>query len=150
MKLLITRCSKNKFDVENKRAIDVYKGANFVKLRRFYPISGLDVRIISAKYGLITPETIISKYDVTIRKLSTENRDILSKKVTRNVEILLKNNYDMIFLDLGKDYLDIINLDLSKYPIVKENRSIGYQLHTLEVFLESFNNNTMKDFEQIE
>lgn len=147
MKLLIMRCSKRKFNVENKRAIEVYDGTNFRILRKFYPIPDLDVRIISAKYGMISPETIISDYNVTIPKLSESEKEDLSVRVTKDVAYLLEYNpYDEIFLDLGKDYLDIIGIDFSRYNTIKEYGGIGKQLLALSNFLQSFRS-SMKDFE---
>lgn len=147
MKLLLIRCSKKKFPVENKRAIEVYDGTNFRILRKFYPISDLDVRIISAKYGMISPETIISDYNVTIPKLSESEKEDLSVRVTKDVAYLLEyNKYDEIFLDLGQDYLDIIGIDFSRYNTTKEYGGIGKQLLALSNFLQSFRG-SMKDFE---
>ena len=65
--LLILSCSNKKDGADGTmRAFDRYTGGNFDVLKKakregYFP-PNLDILILSAKYGLITPDTLIEYY----------------------------------------------------------------------------------------
>lgn len=150
--LLLIRCSKRKFKRNDVRAIDLYDGGNFRILRKYYPIETIDVMIISAKYGLISPEDKISYYNVTVKDLSKNEKEKLSKNIMEKLNIFLKDNsiiYDKIFFDLGNDYMSLIkDYDFSSYDIIREDGGIGKKLKKLKQFLENNSKGNIIDFEE--
>jgi len=113
-KLLIISCSAKKIYVRKpKPALLVYDGPIYRMLRKiildnknFNNINNLDIRIISANYGLITPETQIEYYDLKVNK---DNLNDLNKKVLTSLKQLFQNNnYSEIFINLGSDYREVI------------------------------------------
>jgi len=108
-KLLIISCSakKKKFN-HPAPALEVYDGPIFRLLRKNLrnKLSNIHITIISAKYGLILPETRISYYDKIISK--KEICEWNGKIVNLLGDLIWKNNYSEIFICLGKNYLGVI------------------------------------------
>lgn len=79
--LLIMMCSKSKRKLQNSPAIDVYNGTRYMMLRKRRP-DDLRILIVSAKYGLIEPDTEISWYDkiMTREKAQDELKEIQKMK----------------------------------------------------------------------
>jgi hypothetical protein len=115
-KLLIISCSARKKKLQHVApAVEVYDGPFFRVLRKMKankkcPL--FHIRIISAKYGLITPNTPIGYYDQRITK---KNPPEWSKMVLNSLKLLIrKNNYSEIFVCVGKDYLSAMG-EIEKY-----------------------------------
>ena len=79
--LLIMMGSKSKRKLQNSPAIDVYNGTRYMMLRKRRP-DDLRILIVSAKYGLIEPDTEISWYDkiMTREKAQDELKEIQKMK----------------------------------------------------------------------
>lgn len=109
-KLLIISCSARKKKLSHPApALEVYDGPIFKLLRKnINPrLHNVDVRIISAKYGLITPKTCIMYYD---KLISRKEAHEWNGKIVKSLKTLIqKNNYSEIFICLGKRYLPVIN-----------------------------------------
>lgn len=111
--LLIITCSKAKNNLQNSPAIEVYNGNKYRILRKRQP-KDLKIVIISAKYGMITPETRISWYDQLMTKSRAyELREPVSSKLT---EVIKENHFESIYLDLPDPYL--LTLDLSTAALI--------------------------------
>jgi hypothetical protein len=110
-KLLIVSCSKRKKRFQHPApAIEVYDGPVFRVLRSKLKDKknlNLHIRIISAKYGLITPETPIRYYNQRLSKDTIREWNGRFCALLRG--LLHKNNYSEIFVCLGNDYLLAIN-----------------------------------------
>lgn len=110
-KLLLISCSAKKKKFQHLApAIEVYDGPLFRmlrKIKRSRKCPHLHVKIISAKYGLITPSTLINYYDkrITKEELLERNSALLSSLIT----LFRVYNYSEIFICLGKDYLSAIS-----------------------------------------
>ena len=61
-KLLIVSCSKIKKNLKQGPAVNIYDGPYYRILRKSN-LSNIDVKIISAKYGLIDSNSLISPYE---------------------------------------------------------------------------------------
>ena len=103
--LLIVSCTATKdprpgtMSAFNRYNFDVLKKA---KREGYYP-PNLDLLILSAKYGLITPDTPIADYDcVMIGDRARELQQRVSAKLDRH---LLQKDYQEIFVNLGANYL---------------------------------------------
>lgn len=135
--LLILPCSKRKKRISNAYAIDLYDGPFYRMIRKNKP-ENLDILIISAKYGLIRYNEKISDYEqiMTVERVEELANDIYVKLK----EILKMNNYDHIFINLGKTYaltLERSKTMLSRYNVYWANGQIGERLHQLKNWLES-------------
>lgn len=102
--LLIISCSqrKNKFRGEVK-AWDLYDGVIYRLLKKNkIDFNKFEIKIISAKYGLITPSSKIKHYD----QLMTPKRAIeLKSSVAPKINRLINSNFHKIIFCLGKNYL---------------------------------------------
>lgn len=123
--LVITSCSKRKKtdDPEMEMpAEDLYQGRLVQNTRDLCMEAGWDHRIISAKYGLIKPDDVISTYEQTLN--SKEESDELRSEVLPGLAEIL-GDYDHILVMAGKHYRRIIEplydnrfhfLDSAGYP----------------------------------
>ena len=106
--LLILSCSKKKKNLSRARAVDIYDGPSFRILRHHFPMN-LDALVLSAKYGLIEGSTLISPYDL---KMTLDVANEMRSKVTKNlIHLIINNNYQKIAINLGKTYMQAIDLD---------------------------------------
>jgi cytoplasmic iron level regulating protein YaaA (DUF328/UPF0246 family) len=113
--LLIVACSHRKrSDPGLLPAIELYDGVNFRVLRRaqregYWP-KNLDVLILSAKYGLLKPNTLIEDYDL---RMTLERAMALQPQVGADLDRYLeRTSYSEVFVNLGKIYK--VALDSSK------------------------------------
>ena len=106
--LLVQSCSATKNQVtEPTRALDVYDGYFFriIKKAKREEVfeSDIDICILSAEYGLIDAEDVITTYD---RRMTPSRAEELRDSVTNSIHKRIKENrYDRIVLNLGKEYL---------------------------------------------
>ena len=119
--LLIIPCSKRKASLPKVRvpAIDLYDGPFYRIIRKTFRERGkpdnLDIMILSAKYGLIDYEKIITTYDqIMTREMAISMSDTVYEIFTN---IIKRNNYKEIMINLGEKYMlalskshDILNV----------------------------------------
>ena len=138
-KLLIISCSakKKKFS-RPAPAFEVYDGPIFRLLRKNLrsQSSKIDIIIISAKYGLITPRTRISYYDKLISK--KEAYEWNGRIVGSLRDLIQKNNYSEILVCLGKRYLPVIDGLEKQIPedckLLYVNGRIGERMQKLKAW----------------
>ena len=136
-KLLIVSCSKIKKNLQQGPAIEIYDGP-YYRLLRKSDLSNTDVKIISAKYGLIDSDTPISPYE---QRMTRKVAKLLVPTVSEGVlEALSSSKYSDVLLELGKDYLNTVQVDWDKFPnkrITIDRNPIGIRLHNLKKWLQS-------------
>ncbi len=139
-KLLVISCSKAKKDLVNKPAIEIYDGPSFRILRKSY-LTDKDILIISAKYGIINSDFLISTYE---QRMTPHRAKELSYEISNRIDVALSSGlYNEVFFELGKDYLDSVKIDPSKYQHLKikfDSGSIGVRLHNLKAWLDEGKN----------
>ena len=114
-RLLIVPCAKTKVKTMEKiQAYRLYNGPVYNMLRKyqinFSNNDGLDIFILSAKYGLIEPTKRISYYD---QKMNPSRVDDLQADCNKKLaEIISKKPYSDIIVNLGKDYYPALSLTL--------------------------------------
>jgi len=143
--LLIISCSKTKHKLNRIIAIDLYNGMYYKVLRKNFNLKdnkNLDILILSAKYGLIDSNEIIDYYDqVMTSKRAEELKDGVKLKLK---EVLNNNNYDEIFITMGKTYKEAFDGEcrelLQKYNTHWIEGMIGERLQQLKKWLISINN----------
>jgi hypothetical protein len=109
-RLLILGCSKRKkFNEGLLPAIDRYDGPAYRVLHSYLKQSlslPVDLRILSAKYGLIPASYCLPYYDFRMTK---EQSGKLRYQVTTELEAILNSKtYANLLMCLGKDYLEAI------------------------------------------
>ena len=156
-RLLILSCSDRKNDVapdspqqlfdfmttrraRSPAAWDVYDGVAFRVVKRcqregtFPP--DVDIVILSAKYGLITPEREITHYDLKMTPELAGRQRATNVRLLR--EMLRERTYREIFLMMGRTYLQALEpLDewVGGVKIIHEPADIGVMLGKLKAWL---------------
>jgi cytoplasmic iron level regulating protein YaaA (DUF328/UPF0246 family) len=110
--LLIQSCSATKQNVETAvPALDLYDGYFFriinkaLRAGQFRP--GLDIIIISAKYGVVEPDEEIRYYD---QRMDTERAKELNDEVINTIAShVTQEGYEKVWINLGKDYLPAVD-----------------------------------------
>jgi len=109
-RLLLLSCSqRKKFNEGLLPAIDRYDGPAYYVLRRYLRQNStlsVDVRILSAKYGLIPANYYLPYYD---RRITKEQSHKLHHQVITELETILSSkSYTNLLICLGRDYLEAI------------------------------------------
>lgn len=156
-RLLILSCSDRKNDVapdspqqllsfmttrraRSLAAWEIYAGVAFQVVKRcqregaFPP--DVDIRILSAKYGLITPEREITHYDLRMTRELAERQQAGNLRLL--CELLRRQAYREIFLMMGRTYLQALEpLDEWRggVKIIHEPAYIGVMLGKLKAWL---------------
>ncbi len=107
-RLLIVSCSarKNQFDTPHPAWL-VYDGVAFRSLKKIeregkWP-KDLDVLILSAEFGLISPDFLICNYD---RSMTSERADEIAGSVARELEKQFEETrWSVVVLGMGQTYL---------------------------------------------
>lgn len=141
--LLIIPCSKRKIYTSEGRvpALALYDGPFYRIIRKMFRERGksdfLDIMILSAKYGLITPEKLINYYECPMtrdmaKRLNGELTDKLSS-------IVKSGNYEEIFLNLGKLYCEAVrgweNFTETRAKIIYAEGGIGKRARQMRKWL---------------
>lgn len=105
MRLLIISCSKKKrSSLAPCKALDLYDGPSYRIIRKMVREKilpqGLDIYIVSGRYGLIKSNEIIDDYDMTISDKVVEESNSREK-----MSDLLSRGYEDVFVNMGKQYL---------------------------------------------
>lgn len=134
-KIALVSCTKLKQSFECK-AQDMYmlstlfkKITGYIKQHSFY-----DWYILSAKYGLLTKDTEIAPYDVTLLNMSTVRRREWANQVAIDLKLVLPPHCDVYFF-AGEKYRQnlIPQLENEGFPchVPLQGMQIGEQLQYL-------------------
>ncbi len=136
--LLILACSQRKIKTRSPTpAIHLYDGVNYRVLRkvlceRGWPV-GLQIKIISAKYGLIDATTQIESYEQRLDKQRA--KDITSSVIMKLSKLSAPES---VFVNLGKDYLPAISGIEDIYPgsdVKYADGPIGRKMQSMRCWL---------------
>ncbi len=135
--LLILPCSKQKKELYSACALELYDGPFYRVVRKNQP-KNLDILILSAKYGLISSDNLISYYDQIMTPKRAEELD--SEIMAKLERIFVIEDYEEVFINLGKNYMPA--LDGSKNILDEHNANwangqIGERLHQLKIWLNT-------------
>jgi cytoplasmic iron level regulating protein YaaA (DUF328/UPF0246 family) len=139
-RLLILACSARKrLDRSALPAIERYDGVNFrilKKLQREHAFPhDLDVLILSAKYGLLRPETPIEAYNL---KMTEARAAELCARVSCDLDRHLREKkYDSVFVNLGKTYLNALALSrkLKQCKVQYATGGIGSKMKKMKAWI---------------
>jgi hypothetical protein len=97
----------SKKQIRPSRARDLYCSAWFVKARAY--VEGLDVQwfILSAKYGLVSPDEVVSPYEVTLNEMASEERRAWASRVATQLRPTSRKGTRVVILagDSYRQYL---------------------------------------------
>lgn len=122
-RLLIISCSRRKDESsELLPAWNRYQGGCFPTLRKISSTVGLpddlDILIISAKYGLMTPDSVTEWYD---EKMTAERSRSLRRSVERDlIKKVRGNNYGQTLLILEPQYKECLRWVSLPNPVYLE------------------------------
>jgi len=117
MKVGLISCTKSKHRM-HAEAKKVYHKSNLFKKAFAYAEKNYDkVYIISAKHGLIEPSTVIGPYDVTVLKMSKEEKENWGREVASQIIVTIPRDSTLYF-HMGVAYREAIIPKLGiKYEI---------------------------------
>ncbi len=115
-----------------KPAKELYVSDWFIKARRAVEATGLPWFILSAKYGLVDPNTVIAPYDMTLKTMSMAERRDWSDRVYREIKERFVQPKHFVFL-AGATYRQFLAGSLLEWgatiEVPLEGLRIGEQLH---------------------
>ncbi|OLS15499.1 MAG: hypothetical protein RBG13Loki_0864 [Promethearchaeota archaeon CR_4] len=127
--LVILTCSQKK-GLKPAAARDLYQGSLFKLGRKFAEVQHFDYMIISAKYGLLLPEQVISPYDQRISNMSDVRR--IRETVLPQLREILPL-YEKIIMIGGSYYRKVLEpIKSAKFEIITDSRGIGGILQQLK------------------
>jgi cytoplasmic iron level regulating protein YaaA (DUF328/UPF0246 family) len=88
--------------------------------------------ILSAKYGLLTPDDVIEPYEQTLKKMKTAERRLWAQKVISALRQSCDLDTDQFVFLAGKPYRDNLVPCLRRYAVPMEGLAFGKQLQWLE------------------
>ena len=139
--LLIISCSQRKIETPGVLpAVDRYDGPTYRTLRKFCPggivPKNLDVRIISAKYGLIHSHKPIGFYD---QPMTSERADELRPHICNELRFIctIIREYDQVFINLGKTYMRTLDgFHWGTIATMEASGGIGLKTQQMKAWLE--------------
>ena len=142
-RLLILSCSSRKRSAPGLLpASERYDGPAYRVINKFLRVHPagtqlLDVYILSAKFGLIPSNKLIPNYD---RRMTAQRVEELQQSTLSELEqILIRKQYEELFISLGKDYLQVLAGYESLIPdnlnTIISKGTIGYKLGELRNWL---------------
>lgn len=108
-RIVLIGCGKSKLS-EPASADNLYTGSLFVARRRYAESTGRPWFVISARYGLVAPDTWIEPYDETIGELASMDRVAWFLSVVSAITDTLHDDADprevLVEIHAGEDYAE--------------------------------------------
>lgn len=135
--LIIVSCSARKKKLKGfVKAWDLYDGVIYRVLKKNkIDLKKYDVKIISAKYGLLNIDDKIKYYD---QKMDNNRALYLKEEISKKTNKLFKKNYNSIYICLGKIYLRTIDEKLLSNKKIKITKGpIGIKMQKVKKLLQT-------------
>lgn len=120
-------------------ARDLYRSAWFRKASAYAERVADDWYILSAKYGLLAPETVVAPYDETLNRMRAAARRAWAKGVTRDLRDVVQPGDSVVIL-AGRKYranlVDPLREMGCSVEIPMEGLRIGEQMRWLNQQLD--------------
>ncbi len=133
MALYLVSCVGRKLSVPAP-AKDLYTSQLFRKSRTFVESINQPWLILSAKYGLVSPEQVIEPYDLTLKKMPKAERRRWAEAIASQLHPHLDGVNAVIFL-AGRDYQQFLDSKIVEQGIAifdpMEGMRIGERLRWL-------------------
>ena len=129
--IILIACASKKVD-HRARARDLYKSDLFEKSLAYAESLHPDaIYILSAKHGLLDPETEIEPYDVTLNRMSAAERKKWARGVLARLGQVSDLRHDRYVILAGTRYRQDLTPHLAHTEIPMEGLRIGEQLQFL-------------------
>ena len=132
--ICLVSCASKKLDGTHP-AKDLYVSDLFSKSVRYAEQNADEWLILSAKYGLLKPSTVIGKYDITLNAMSVYARREWADRVFQDLMDVL-NPGDRVIILAGQRYAEFLIPKLRDHGVVVdrplEGLRIGEQLSWLK------------------
>lgn len=129
----LVSCAAKKQDGRHP-AREIYVSALFSKSVRYIEQNVDDWYILSAKFGLLNPSTVIEKYDVTLNRMPIAKRRMWAEQVFSDLIQLVEPGDNVIIL-AGQNYVEFFMPKLVTYGVLidrpLDRLKIGQQLSWL-------------------
>ena len=128
--LVITGCSKSKAETDIPiPARELYTGQLFKFVKRYTDEMNFPLYVISAKYGLISSETTIERYDKVLR--NAVDAELLRPQVEMELKKILPE-FNSVLVIAGENYRRTLMRIADDKFIFLKTKGIGYTLHVLK------------------
>lgn len=130
-RVVLISCAKSKLNNPAK-AKDLYISPQFQKSFAYANILKPDaIFILSAKYGLVEPDQVISPYEKTLKNLSAAEKRAWAGSVLTSLRQHSDLKSDLFIFLAGQDYRKYLLPELRYFTIPLEGLSQGRQLQEL-------------------
>lgn len=117
--LNIIACGQRKRQTASP-AMELYTGPVFQRSLEIARADGLPVLILSTKYGLVDPTTVLQPYELSSQSLVGEDRSRLVDMLRRQLAPFLEGGLTHAFVLGGRDYLQFLREALDGRPVKVE------------------------------
>ena len=127
MKICLISCSKSKQDFACKAKEMYTKSLRFSLSFKFakYVLKADKIFILSAKYGLLEVDEMISPYDKTLNKMKRSEQKLWAEQVLEVLKEKCDLNADEFTILAGKNYYKDLIVKLKNYNLPLENKTLG-------------------------
>jgi len=144
--LFIVGCSKKKLS-HSAPAKDFYQGQLFKMVKKLVTQNNFDYRALSGKYGLLSPDEMVTPYDQKIENSKESIKAIRDLTLPKLSKILPE--YDSIILIMGKTYRKVIEpLINHKFIVIVDKRGIFGYLSIISKYLKLPKAQVLKELER--
>ena len=134
-KIALIGCTSKKQDYECP-AIEMYTKSNYFNLKLDYcrKINVDKIYILSAKYGLLEPETIIKPYNIHLKETSKDYRLTWSENVLKDLKDKTDLESDEFIILAGNDYMKYLLKHIPNNFNPVKGLGIGQQMKFFKEF----------------
>jgi cytoplasmic iron level regulating protein YaaA (DUF328/UPF0246 family) len=130
--IVLVSCVKSKRD-QRCRAADMYTSPLFHKMMAYaQSLKPKRVYILSAKYGLLSPEDMIEPYEKTLKTMKTPERRAWAQGVLSALRESCDLDADTFVFLAGDTYRQNLVPHIKHYTVPMEGLVFGKQLQWLE------------------
>jgi hypothetical protein len=133
-RIVLVSCVKSKSTI-SMPAKDLYISDLFKKSSAYAKLIGDSWYILSAKYGLLSPDQVIEPYEKTLNKMGVEERKSWAKNVMSDLAKIVTPGDEVVFLagvKYRKNLIQPLKKMGSKISVPMEGLSFGNQLKWLK------------------
>ena len=121
--IIVVGCTKKKKSYPCKASEMYSESVLFTKIIGYIEsYYSYEYRILSAKYGIITPDTEIEPYDICMKDVHRCNREY--SEMIKNIKLHL-GSYDKIIAFCGQDYVKMLRIALPDKCIIEPLKGMG-------------------------
>lgn len=134
--IILISCCKQKAK-ERCKAKNMYISPLFKLSWKYAKQFDSDIYILSAKYGLLNPETIIEPYDLTLKKFSKDEQIKWSSDIVEKLKNICSLENDKFIILAGNTYIEYILPFIKNYELPMIGLGLGKRLKWLNKHTDS-------------